>query len=140
MDIGGADLVGVDDDLVDQLDDGAVRFLFLARFVVLVGLVDRAGVLVGRQLLEQDIDVGTKSVGVLDAGEDFVAETNLDGDFAIGFDRPQGIGALNIVRIVDHDNQVRTASLMGTAQIFRRNSTRRRRRRSSGICCLAENL
>jgi hypothetical protein len=41
VDIRGAALVGIDDDLVGQLDDGAVGFFFLG-VVVVAGLVDGA--------------------------------------------------------------------------------------------------
>ena len=112
MDIGGAALVGINDDLVGQFDDGAIGFFFFG-FFFFAGLVDSARALVGGQFLDEYIDVGFESVGMLDTGQDLVAEANVDGDFAIGFDRAQGIGPLNVERIVDDDDEVRSAALDG---------------------------
>jgi hypothetical protein len=50
---------------------------------------------------------------VLDAGHDLVAKTDVNGDLAIGFHRAQGIGALDVVRIVDDDDEPRPATLDG---------------------------
>ncbi len=52
VDVGGASPEGIEDYLVGQLDDGAVGFVVFVRLLVFRRLVDGAGALVGRELLE----------------------------------------------------------------------------------------
>jgi len=77
---------------------------------------------------------------MLDASQDFVAEAHLDGDLAIGFHRAQGIGALNVVRIVDDDNEVRSAPFDGNRADLAQELHAQAEAEIFGDLLLAENL
>ena len=104
---------GVDDDLVGQLDDGAVRFVGGdAAVVVGAGLLHRPGVgAVVRQLLQDQADVAADAVGLLDAGDDLVLETDVEHQLPIRVQRAQGIGAGEVAGVVDDHDQLGSLAL-----------------------------